>query len=326
MIKFKTKTFDLNDEDVLWEKFMHFMRSIVPYDKEQINELTEMQKTAAIAYIYSAEVMGEGHIGFVDLFSEYISLSDVADALKKLAVSEKYVKILEEMPLNYTPISDIADNCSSEEEFGLEMDKMDEIYDVFDDSFYEYGDDEIIDRIIDYVRENDKEFFEYVWKKVIVIGSPGAGKSTFSRSLRDKTGLPLYYLDQIWHKADKTNVSREEFDIKLDEILRKDEWIIDGNYSRTLEKRLRECDTVFLLDLPLQVCFESAKTRVGQKREEMPWVEEEFDEEFGQYILDFPNDKLPEIYRLIEQYRAGKNIFVFKSRDEVNEYIDTLSI
>ena len=47
-------------------------------------------------------------------------------------------------------------------------------------------------------------------KKVIVIGSPGAGKSTFSRKLRDKTGLPLFYLDMIWHKPDKTNITREE--------------------------------------------------------------------------------------------------------------------
>ena len=42
-------------------------------------------------------------------------------------------------------------------------------------------------------------------KKVIVIGSPGAGKSTFARKLKEKTGLPLWYLDMIWHKTDKTN-------------------------------------------------------------------------------------------------------------------------
>lgn len=51
--------------------------------------------------------------------------------------------------------------------------------------------------------------------KVIVIGSPGAGKSTFSRKLRDVTGLPLYYLDMLWHKPDRTTISREEFDTKL---------------------------------------------------------------------------------------------------------------
>ncbi len=63
--------------------------------------------------------------------------------------------------------------------------------------------------------------------KVIVIGSPGAGKSTFSRKLRDITNLPLYYLDMLWHKPDKTNISREEFNTKLNEIIKKEQWIID---------------------------------------------------------------------------------------------------
>ena len=65
-------------------------------------------------------------------------------------------------------------------------------------------------------------------QRVIVIGSSGAGKSTFARRLRDKTGLPLYYLDMLWHKPDRTTVSREEFDLQLGKLLEQDEWILDG--------------------------------------------------------------------------------------------------
>ena len=63
--------------------------------------------------------------------------------------------------------------------------------------------------------------------KAIVIGSPGAGKSTFARKLRDITKLPLYYLDLMWHKPDRTHISREEFDAQVRELVKKDRWIID---------------------------------------------------------------------------------------------------
>lgn len=158
-------------------------------------------------------------------------------------------------------------------------------------------------------------------QKIIVIGSPGAGKSTFARKLRDKTGLPLHYLDTIWHRPDKTNTTRDEFDSKLADILKTDEWIIDGNYGRTLEMRLKACDTVFLLDYLLDVCLAGAKERVGQKREEMPWIEEELDEEFQQWIKDFPNTQLPKIYQLLEQYKDGKLIYILHSRADADAFL-----
>lgn len=158
-------------------------------------------------------------------------------------------------------------------------------------------------------------------QRVIVIGCPGAGKSTFSRALRDKTGLPLYYLDMLWHKPDRTNFTREEFDSRLGEILSQDRWIIDGNYNRTLEMRLSACDTVFLLDIPTEICISGAAARVGKKREEMPWVETEFDPEFKEYISTFSQTKLPYIYELLSAY-SDKNIVIFRSREQIDEYFE----
>ena len=156
----------------------------------------------------------------------------------------------------------------------------------------------------------------------MVIGSPGAGKSTFARKLRDETGISLYYLDLLWHRSDRTNAAREEFDARLAQILEKDRWIIDGNYLRTLETRMRACDTVFLLDYPMEVCLAGAKERIGKKREDMPWIEAEFDEEFRQWILDFPKDQLPVIYEMIEQYWNEKKIIVFRSREEAEDFLN----
>ena len=156
--------------------------------------------------------------------------------------------------------------------------------------------------------------------KIIVIGCPGSGKSTFSRKLSEITGLTLYHLDLIYHKPDKTTVSRTEFDTSLSQILKKSSYIIDGNYGRTIELRIKECDTVILFDLPTEVCIDGARSRIGKKRDDMPWVEESFDYEFEKTIRSFRSDKLPEIYRLLEKH-CDKNIIVFKTHEEADKYL-----
>ena len=158
-------------------------------------------------------------------------------------------------------------------------------------------------------------------KKVIIIGCPGSGKSTFARKLKEKTGLPLYYIDMIWHNPDKTMITREELADKLNEIYQTDEWILDGNYKRTMPDRLKACDTVFLFDLPTEICLQGAMSRVGTKREDMPWVEEKLDPEFKEYIENFAAEQIPKIYRLLEEYGRNKEIIVFKSREEADEYL-----
>ncbi len=162
-------------------------------------------------------------------------------------------------------------------------------------------------------------------KKVIVIGSPGSGKSTFARKLRDKTGLPLYYLDMIWHKPDKTTVSREEFDERLGAILLGDSYIIDGNYSRTLERRFDTCDTVFFMDIGVEECLKGAEARIGKKREELPWIETEFSPEFREWILTFRERSLPKISALIEKYKNEKEIVIFKTREDADAYLEGIS-
>ena len=158
-------------------------------------------------------------------------------------------------------------------------------------------------------------------KKEIVIGCPGSGKSTFARRLRDETNLPLYYLDMIWHKPDKTNITPEEFDSKLEEILCKPMWIIDGNYLRTLKQRIKQCDTIFFLDIPLESCILGAKSRIGHKREDLPWIETAFDDEFKQYICDFHSQQLPQIYELLKKYGTTKNSILFKTREAMDVYM-----
>ena len=158
--------------------------------------------------------------------------------------------------------------------------------------------------------------------RVLVIGCSGSGKSVFARRLAAITCLPLYYLDMIWHRADRTTISRAEFDQELAEILARNRWIIEGNFQRTLAKRLERCDTVFLFDLPVEDCLAGVEARIGHKRSDMPWIETWFDPDFRQWIMNFRKDRLPGIMARLEKKECVK--VIFKNRGEADEYLDNL--
>ena len=82
-------------------------------------------------------------------------------------------------------------------------------------------------------------------KRICIIGRPGSGKSTFAIKLAKKTGLPLVHLDQLWWNENWVQSTKEEFDLKLDEALEKEEWIMDGNFSRTLKKRCEKAEILY---------------------------------------------------------------------------------
>lgn len=160
--------------------------------------------------------------------------------------------------------------------------------------------------------------------KIIVVGCPGSGKSAFSKQLKSILDMPLYHLDLIWNKPDKTTISRDKFDEILSNIFKGENWIIDGNYQRTIERRIQECDTMFLLDYSMETCLSGAAMRVGKKREDMPWSEESLNEEFKQKIINFSQKQLPEIYNLIDKYSDNKNVIIFKNREDADSYLKEL--
>lgn len=157
-------------------------------------------------------------------------------------------------------------------------------------------------------------------KRVVVIGSPGSGKSVFSVKLQEKTGLPLYHLDNIWWKPDRTHVSREEFDAALFAILERDEWIIDGSYSRTFEPRIKACDTVIDLDYDTDVCMEGIVNRVGQARPDIPWTEQTLDPELVELVKTYKMRNGPVLSELFRKYR-DKNIHIFRTREEADGWL-----
>jgi adenylate kinase family enzyme len=158
-------------------------------------------------------------------------------------------------------------------------------------------------------------------KKVIVIGCPGSGKSTFSRKLHEVSALPLFHLDLMYWNEDKSVVDKAVFIDRLERTLELDEWIIDGNYSSTMRLRMDACDTVIFLDYKAEICLDGVKARRGKERSDMPWVETEEDAEFIAFIKGFEKEQRPKILELIEEYEGKKRFFTFKCREEAENFL-----
>ena len=158
-------------------------------------------------------------------------------------------------------------------------------------------------------------------QKIIVIGCPGSGKSTVSRALHNKTGIPLYHLDMMYWNADKTTVEKSVFLERLSDVLEKDEWIIDGNYSSTMKLRMVACDTVIFLDYPLDVCLDGIRERRGKPRSDMPWIETEEDSEFIEFIKNYNEQQKPKVLELLKKY-SDKNIIILESREQADAFLN----
>ena len=165
-------------------------------------------------------------------------------------------------------------------------------------------------------------------KRVMVIGCGGAGKSTLSRKLGEKTGLPVVHLDQIWWAPGNwQHLSREEFDVRLLAELEKDQWIMDGNFDRTMERRLEQADTVIYLDFSRTRCLLSWAGRViknrGRAREDMaPGCSEWFDPEMAGWIWNFNRKNRSRYLDLLENWNG--DVHILKNRREVRRFLERL--
>ncbi len=161
--------------------------------------------------------------------------------------------------------------------------------------------------------------------KVIVIGSGGAGKSTFSRRLGDALGIEVIHLDQLYWQPNWVEPAKEDWAATVQKLLTGEAWIIDGNYSGTRTMRLNACDTVILLDLPRTKCIFRVLKRIwkyrGRNRPEMAAeCPEKFDLEFLLWVWNFPKKKKPGILAEFEHF-PNKDIVILHSDHEVEEFL-----
>lgn len=168
-------------------------------------------------------------------------------------------------------------------------------------------------------------------KRILIIGNAGSGKTTFAKKLAEKTALPPVHLDRIFWRGKWNFLSKEEFDPLLQSELEKEEWIIDGNFNRTLPHRIKYCDTVFYFDLPTVLCLWGITKRVflhyGKTRDDMSGVcPEYFDRQkfkLFKAVIRFNRKYRKKYYRLLED-AENIHVIIFKSRKQIKLYLESL--
>ncbi len=163
-------------------------------------------------------------------------------------------------------------------------------------------------------------------KKLLVVGSGGAGKSTFSKRLGEKTGIEVVHLDMLYWRAGWIEPPKDEWRQTVENLLAKDEWIMDGNFGGTMEMRLAACDTAIFLDLPRTVClYRILKRWLTYRNANRPDMtsgcNEKIDWKFLGWIWGYPKNKKPTVEATLKRFENDKTIIRLRSKREVEDFL-----
>jgi adenylate kinase family enzyme len=166
-------------------------------------------------------------------------------------------------------------------------------------------------------------------KRVLVIGSGGAGKSTFARRLGEKTGLEIIHLDVLYWKPNWVESERDEWRKTIEEVIKRDSWIMDGNFSGTLDVRIPAADTIIFLDFPPAVCVYRILKRIlvyrkGKRPDMAEGCGEKFDWEFTKWVWNYKTRSKPKVEELLKRFANEKTIFRLKSKSEVEKFLSKI--
>jgi adenylate kinase family enzyme len=163
-------------------------------------------------------------------------------------------------------------------------------------------------------------------KKVLVIGSGGAGKSTFARHLGTLLNIDVIHLDALYWHPGWVETPRDEWREVIEALLRRDAWIIDGNYSSTLELRLEACDTVIFLDMARLVCLwrvlkRAIRYRSRTRSDMAEGCRERLDFGFIRWVWHYQSRTKPRIMQMLRQSAQRKQVIWLRSQAEVKRFL-----
>jgi adenylate kinase family enzyme len=163
-------------------------------------------------------------------------------------------------------------------------------------------------------------------KRILVIGSGGAGKSTIATRLGELLDLEVNHLDKFYWRPGWVETPPDEWLEIVTELINRDSWIIDGNYGGTLELRIQRCDTIVFLDMPRLLCTwrilkRNLRYRRGGRPDMAEGCLEKLDPEFVSWVWNYSRGTRPKVVELIRQHRGEKRVVWLRSTAEVTKFL-----
>ncbi|MEH2302973.1 MAG: DNA topology modulation protein [Nostoc sp.] len=167
-------------------------------------------------------------------------------------------------------------------------------------------------------------------KKILIIGSGGAGKSTLARELGTILSLEVIHLDAWYWNPGWVETPKAEWQSIIQDLTLREYWIMDGNYRGTLDVRLSVADTVIFLDFPRLLCLSRVIKRrlmyAGQSRPDMASdCPEILNWEFLKYIWSYPITRRPGILEKLSQITLKQQVIILCKPTEVREFLQKIS-
>lgn len=165
----------------------------------------------------------------------------------------------------------------------------------------------------------------------MLIGSGGAGKSTLAKELGKILQIEVIHLDAIHWYPNWQLVPREKQIQIQEQLVQNEEWIIDGNWSGTLDIRLKAADTIIFLDYCRYLClYRVLKRRIQYRNKSRPDMvkgnKERLDIDFLKYIWMYPRKKKPKVMEKLGEISDIKQVTILKSPKETHKFLEQIKL
>ena len=167
--------------------------------------------------------------------------------------------------------------------------------------------------------------------RILILGPSGSGKSTLGKRIGKILGIQTVHLDMHFWNPGWVETPKDEWHDKVKKLIASETWVMDGNYTSTLQMRADVADTIIFLDTTRRVSYLRVVVRYltnrGKTRPDVTeGCPEKIDMDFIRWIWSYPGTRKPTILKFLEKQRESKNVYILYNQREIEEFLEALRI